>query len=298
MAFLLKGHVSFNPMPTLKLATRQSPLALAQSEMVAEKIRLTTGDEVELVKMVTTGDKQAAWSLEKQGGKGLFTKELEDALLNGTADIAVHSAKDLPGEQPEGLAILGYLPRADPRDVLIVRQGVEVPKTIATSSPRRRLQLSMLYPDAEFTEIRGNVDTRLRKIGEGQVADATVLAAAGMQRLGIVDWPGVEMRVLGFETMVPAVGQAAIAIQARANDLPRLLACFDPETARAVNLERAFQSALGGGCQTALGVHLRTDTLWFFHDQIGLRSRPISEDEINNNLTTANVWLKSFGFFT
>ena len=266
--------------------------------MVAEKIRRTTGDEVELVKMVTTGDKQAAWSLEKQGGKGLFTKELEDALLNGTADIAVHSAKDLPGEQPEGLAILGYLPRADPRDVLIVRKGVDVPKTIATSSPRRRLQLSMLYPDAEFTEIRGNVDTRLRKIGDDHVADATVLAAAGMQRLGIADWPGVEMRVLGFETMVPAVGQAAIAIQSRATDLPRLRACFDIETERAVNLERAFQFALGGGCQTALGVHLRTDTLWFFHDQIGLRSRPISESEINNNSTTAINWLKSFGFFT
>lgn len=285
-------------MSTITLATRKSPLALAQSKMVAAKIRETIGVEVELLKMVTTGDRQAAWSLEKEGGKGLFTKELEDALLSGRADIAVHSAKDLPGEQPEGLEIRGYLPRADPRDVLVVRAGIESPRTIATSSPRRRLQLSMLYPDAEFTEIRGNVDTRLRKIAEEGVADATVLAAAGLQRLGIGDWPGLEMRVLGFETMVPAVGQAAIAIQSKVGVLSNLQKCFDSETARAVELERAFQSALEGGCQTALGVHLRADTLWFFHDQIGLRSRPISDAEINETDLTASKWLREFGFFT
>jgi len=285
-------------MSTITLATRKSPLALAQSNLVAAKIRETTGDEVDLLKMVTTGDRQAAWSLEMQGGKGLFTKELEDALLSGKADIAVHSAKDLPGKQPDGLEILGYLPRADPRDVLVVRKGIDSPRTIATSSPRRRLQLSMLFPEAEFTEIRGNVDTRLRKIAEDGVADATVLAAAGMQRLGIGEWPGLEMRVLGFETMVPAVGQAAIAIQAKIGTLSHLRKCFDSETARAVRLERAFQSALEGGCQTALGVHLRGDTLWFFHDQIGLRSRPISDREINKPSITATDWLKSFGFFT
>jgi hydroxymethylbilane synthase len=285
-------------MSTIKLATRQSPLALAQSKIVAAKIEAMTDHSVELVKMVTTGDRQTAWSLEKQGGKGLFTKELEDALLNGAADIAVHSAKDLPGDQPVGLEILGYLPRADPRDVLVVRAGVEHPQTIATSSPRRRQQLAMRYPDAVFTEIRGNVDTRLRKIGQDGVADATVLAAAGLQRLGIGSWLGVEFRVLGLETMVPAVGQAAIAIQTRQGALTELAKCFDIETKRAIDLERAFQRVLEGGCQTALGVHLRTDTLWFYHDQIGLRSRPITEAEIDNPATTASVWLKSFGFFT
>ena len=285
-------------MRTIKLATRKSPLALAQSEMVAAVISEVTGHTVELMKMVTTGDRQAAWSLEKQGGKGLFTKELEAALLNGEADIAVHSAKDLPGDQPDGLEIRGYLPRADPRDVLVVRHGVEYPQTIATSSPRRRLQLSMLYPDAKFTEIRGNVDTRLRKIGEDGVADATVLAAAGLQRLGIGDWPGVEFRVLGYDTMVPAVGQAAIAIQSRRGDLVDLAPCFDGKTKRAIEWERAFQSALEGGCQTALGVHLREDTLWFFHENTGLRSRPISDTEINNISVTASNWLKDFGFFT
>ena len=300
MAFFIfpESFANFYIMNKIVLATRKSPLALAQSEMVAHQIQSKTGIEVELLKMVTTGDRQTAWSLENKGGKGLFTKELEDSLLRGEADIAVHSAKDLPGDQPEGLGILGYLPREDPRDVLVVRKGVDSPKIIATSSPRRRLQLAMRYPEAEFIEIRGNVDTRLRKIGQDGVADATVLAAAGMKRLGITQWPGVEMRVLGFETMVPAVGQAAIAIQSRVGDLSELKNCFDEATRVAIELERAFQAQLGGGCQTALGVHLGKDSLWFYHDHVGLRSRPILNGEISSPDETASKWLKDFGFFT
>ena len=199
-------------MKTLILATRKSPLALAQSEQVAAHLRATLGVEVELLKIVTTGDKRTEWSLEKQGGKGLFTKELEDALLRGDADLAVHSCKDLPGEMPAGLAVAGYMPREDPRDMLVLRAGIDSPKLIATSSPRRRLQLAMLFPDASFTEIRGNVDTRLRKIAQDAVADGTVLATAGLRRLGIGGWDGAEFHSLACEHMVPAVGQAAIAI--------------------------------------------------------------------------------------
>ncbi len=221
---------------------------------------------------------------------------LEDALLEGRADIAVHSAKDLPGDQPTGLTVAGYMPRVDPRDVLVVRKGVETPTTVATGSPRRRLQLAMLYPDAEFSEIRGNVDTRLRKIAQDQVADATVLAAAGLGRLGIGEWKEAEFRVLGFETMVPAVGQAAIAIQSRINCPELLKTCWDRSTHEAVSLERAFQTMLGGGCHTALGVHVSGDSLWFFHDQIGLRSLPITRADILSPLDTAERELKRMGF--
>lgn len=283
-------------MDKLVLATRKSPLALAQTTQVAAHLRESTGAEVELLTMTTTGDRQAAWSLEEKGGKGLFTKELEDAQLDGRAHAAVHSAKDLPGEQPEGLVIAGYLPRVDPRDVLVVRQGVETPQKIATSSPRRRLQLSMHYPDAEFIEIRGNVDTRLRKIAQDGVADATVLAAAGLSRLGIGSWPDAEFRVLGFETMVPAVAQAAIAVQAPSSVAEQIAGFFDQRTKIAVDLERAFQTQLGGGCHTALGVHVSEDTLWFFHDQIGLRSFPITTDEKNAPQETATLVLKRIGF--
>ncbi|MCF3649521.1 hydroxymethylbilane synthase [Synoicihabitans lomoniglobus] len=284
-------------MKKLTIATRKSPLALAQTNMVAARLHEVLGVEIELLTLVTTGDKQKAWSLETKGGKGLFTKELEEALLNGDADVAVHSAKDLPGDQPAGLKIAGYLPRADPRDVLVVRQGIEEPRTIATSSPRRRLQLGMKYPHAEFTEIRGNVDTRLRKIGQDGVADATVLAAAGLQRLGIGSWPGVEFRVLGFEVMVPAVAQAAIAIQSRLEIDFDSAELFDRDTAVAVELERAFQTKLEGGCQTALGVHVGRDTLWFFHEQIGLRSFPLSADEQFTPVETASNMLSRLGFY-
>ncbi len=256
-------------MTKLVLATRKSPLALTQTEMVAAHLRNQLGVETELLKIVTTGDKQTEWSLEKRGGKGLFTSELEAALLSGEADVAVHSTKDLPGDQPPGLAIGGYMPRADTRDVLVLRSGVETPALIATGSPRRRLQVQRLFPGVQFTEIRGNVDTRLRKIGELKVADGSVLAAAGLKRLGIDSWPGVEFAPLEFDQMVPAVGQGAIAVQCREADAAKFAAVFDAPTMRAVTVERAFQNALGGGCHTAFAAHVAGDTLYLFHENCG-----------------------------
>ncbi|HNC23969.1 MAG TPA: hydroxymethylbilane synthase [Opitutaceae bacterium] len=263
-------------MSKLILATRKSPLALAQSEMVAAHLRASLKVEAELLKMVTTGDRQTEWSLEQKGGKGLFTSELEQALLRGDADVAVHSTKDLPGEMPAGLAIAGYMPRENTRDVLVIRQGLTAPAKIATGSPRRRLQIAKLFPGVEFTEIRGNVDTRLKKIAEQHLADATILAAAGMKRLGIHSWPGLEFRPLEFTQMVPAVGQGAIAIQCRAAEVAKFAAVFDAATARGLGIERALQNALGGGCHTAFGAHAAGDRLHFFHEQTGLRSLPLS----------------------
>ncbi len=277
------------------LATRKSPLALAQTNMVAAHLRAALGVEVDLLKIVTTGDRQTEWSLETKGGKGLFTSELEGALLRGEADFAVHSTKDLPGDMPAGLAIAGYMPREDAHDVLVLHSGVAKPKTLATGSPRRRLQIAKLFPETTFTEIRGNVDTRLRKIGEQHMADGTVLAAAGLKRLGIGNWPGVEFHALGLNDMVPAVGQAAIAVQCRAAEAAQYAAVFDAATARALTLERAFQEKLGAGCHTAFAAHVAGGTLYFFHERTGLRTGPLSAADVAAPAETAGRILREFG---
>lgn len=223
-----------------------------------------------LLKLVTTGDRQETWSLEQEGGDGLFTGELEAALHDRRADIAVHSAKDLPGQSSSpDLSIAGYLPREDPRDVLVLREGLARPTTIATSSPRRRGQMQRQYPKANFIEIRGNVDTRLRKIAEETVADATVIAAAGLNRLGIKEWPGLRFQMLPLAVSVPAAGQGAIAVQARGATSAALRPHLDELTARAVELERAFLRQLGQGCHTAFAVHYDGVAVHIFHDSCG-----------------------------
>lgn len=274
-------------MSKLIIATRKSPLALAQTETVAAHLATTLGVQCEQLRIVTTGDRQTEWSLEKRGGKGLFTAEIEQALLRGEADIAVHSTKDLPGEMCEGLAVAGYLPRVDARDVLVKRVGIDVPATVATGSPRRRAQLSLLHPGVTYSEIRGNVDTRLRKIASDKVADATMLAAAGLARLGISSWEGLEFVPMAVTQMVPAVGQAAIAIQCRTDDVARFASVFDAATARAVAVERAFQNALGGGCHTAFAAHAAGDTLHLFHEACGLQRFALGAEDYANPAATA-----------
>lgn len=285
-------------MTKLVIATRKSPLAMAQTEMVAAHLRTQLGVETELLPMVTTGDQQATWSLEARGGKGLFTKELELAIERGEADVAVHSTKDLPGDMPAGLAIGGYLPRADARDVLVLRSGIDAPATLATGSPRRRLQVRALFPDVDFSEIRGNVDTRLRKIGEQHLADGTILAAAGLKRLSIDAWPGVEFAPLDVTQMVPAVGQGAIAVQCREPDAAKFAAVFDAATARAVTIERAFQTALGGGCHTAFAAHVAGDTLHLFHESCGVQSRPLTAEDFAGAEAAAARVLRELGLIS
>lgn len=265
------------------IATRKSPLAMAQTHLAKELFEGGMPDGVfRIEKMVTTGDKRQEWSLEKQGGKGLFTKELEDALLEGRADFAVHSAKDLPSEMPEGLSLAGFLPRQTCEDVLVLRDGVETPKLIATGSPRRRIQLRYLFPKAEFTEIRGNVDTRLTKIARGD-ADATVLASAGLNRLGFESWEGVTFRTLTLDECVPAVGQAAVAIQCRTEDVDTFRPHLDAETAVAVNLERAFLEELGGGCQVAFAVNYVAGKLRIYHKQCGRETRDLPMEYVETH---------------
>ena len=257
----------------LVLATRKSPLALRQSEMVAATIGEKLGLAVELLSLVTTGDRQTEWSLEKSGGKGLFTKELEDALLDGRADLAVHSAKDMPTEMHSDLELVAFLPRENPADILVTKQGVKRPKIIATGSPRRRAQGAKIFPEAHWMELRGNVETRLKKIAEGREAEATLLAAAGLNRLQISQFPGLQFRALSFDEMVPAPGQGAIAVQARSEDRSLFQKISDQATEHAVRIERSILTAFGGGCQVALGAHYSKvdDQLSFFHEKCGIK---------------------------
>jgi hydroxymethylbilane synthase len=222
-----------------------------------------------ILAVTTSGDDHPDWSLQQEGGKGLFTKEIEDALLAGEADVAVHSAKDLPTTMHPELEIAAYLPRENPADTLVVRTGVDTPARIATGSPRRRAQLARLFPEATFSELRGNVQTRLRKIAEGQ-ADATVLAAAGLHRLGIHHVEGVRFRELPYPEMVPASGQGAIALQCRRGEAGRFAGVGDPNTTYAVRAEKCFLASLGGGCHAAFAGFLEGDTFFHaFHDKHG-----------------------------
>tara|TARA_B100001057_G_scaffold396685_1_gene406557 strand:- start:243 stop:992 length:750 start_codon:yes stop_codon:yes gene_type:complete len=225
--------------------------------------------DVEVIPMSTTGDQRMDWSLQEQGGKGLFTKELEQAILDGRADIAVHSAKDMPTEDPEGLEIAAFLKREDPTDVLITRKDVNSIHKIASGSPRRISQLKNRFPEVEWLELRGNVETRLKKIGENEEADGTILARAGLNRLKIDQYPGLHFERLEVEQMVPAPGQAAIAIQSRTSETGKFSALGDKTTEKSVRFERKILKCMGGGCQVAMGVHLCKDILYFFHEKTG-----------------------------
>lgn len=247
---------------TLRIGTRGSMLALQQSNHVKESLEACwPGLRVELVIIKTTGDKILDVPLAKVGGKGLFVKEIEDALLAREVDLAVHSIKDVPAELPDGLAIVAIPPREDSRDVLVLRSGgslADLPRgaRAGTSSLRRRAQLLRLRPDLCVENLRGNLDTRLRKVGEG-LYDAIVLAAAGLHRMG---WQDRISAYLDEKEFVPAIGQGAIGIEARADDeaVSRFLAPLHHlETAQAVEAERSLLRELEGGCQVPIGGHAR-----------------------------------------
>jgi len=238
------------------IGSRESLLAKVQSNMVVSFLREThPALEVELLTMKTTGDKILDRRLDQVGGKGLFVKELDAALMEGRSDYSVHSCKDLPMEVPAELPLVCYSKREDPRDVLVFPQGASEPdfsKPIGTSSPRREIQLRTLFPEARFESIRGNVQTRLRKLDEGQFG-AIVLAAAGLRRLGLGERIGA---MLDAHEMIPAAGQGILAIQGRADADPTLFEGFADEDARvAAEAERAFVTRLDGGCSSPIAAH-------------------------------------------
>ncbi|GAA5344861.1 hydroxymethylbilane synthase [Planifilum fimeticola] len=251
-------------MKTVSVGTRQSALALTQTQWVMDRLRKLQPDwEWRVEKILTKGDRILHVTLSKLGGKGLFIKEIEGALLEGRIDLAVHSMKDLPAEMPEGLAIAAVTPREDPRDCLISRSGAgldELPAgaVVGTSSLRRQAQVLVRRPDLVVKPVRGNVETRLRKLEEGQF-DAIVLARAGLSRLGLEDRI---TEVLTVDKMVPAVGQGALAVQCRGGDesVFRLIRRInDPETEKAVRAERAFLHAFQGGCHLPVAAYAQVE---------------------------------------
>jgi len=246
----------------LRIGSRGSQLALWQANHIAALLRVQ-GHEVEIEIIKTTGDRLQEVTFAQVGSKGMFTKEIEEALADGRIDLAVHSLKDLPTELPEPFALAATPVRVDPRDAFVsvnyanlaaLQRGAKV----GTSSQRRRAQLKGLRSDLVLVEFRGNVDTRLRKLAEGQV-EAILLAAAGLDRLGKTDW--IRQR-LDPKEFCPAAGQGALGIEARKDDgatIEALLFLDHADTRFAVTAERAALAALGGGCQVPIGIHCRRE---------------------------------------
>lgn len=238
----------------LVIASRGSQLALWQAHWIQGQLA-AGGRESRIEIIKTTGDKITDVPLAKVGTKGLFTKEIEEALLEGRADLAVHSLKDLPTELPDGLVLAAVPPRDDPRDALVGRRLADLGMgaRVGTSSLRRAAQLRQIRPDLEIQSVRGNVDTRLRKLDEGQF-DAVLLASAGLRRLG---WAERIAEILEPDVMCPAVGQGALAIETRPDGVGHdaCLALNDAATQIAVTAERAALRTLGGGCQVPIGVY-------------------------------------------
>ena len=249
-----------------RIGTRGSPLALAQAHMVQARLAAAHGvekDAIEIQIIRTTGDAIQDRPLSEVGGKGLFTKEIEQALLDGEIDLAVHSSKDMVTMLPEGLVLAACLEREDPRDVLVSRTAksiADLPRgaTLGTASLRRQAQVKLLRPDINIVPLRGNVGTRLTKISEG-VADATILAFAGLKRLGLAD---AATAILDPQQFLPAVGQGAIGIEIRENDAKTrayLDAINHAPTLSAVIAERAFLAVLDGSCKTPIAGHATVD---------------------------------------
>jgi len=247
-------------MHILRIATRESPLALWQAEHVQTLLRQAHPHlDVQLVPMTTTGDQRLSGPLSASGGKGLFVKELESALLEGRADIAVHSMKDVPVQQPDGLSLCSFLAGEDPRDAFVSNQFptlLALPQgaRLGTASLRRQVQAKVLRPDLQIEVLRGNVGTRLRKLDEGQF-DAILLACAGLIRLGLAE----RIRsTLGPEDFIPAIGQGIVGIECRTADAATQALCAvldDPESRIRLSAERRFNAVLGGACQAPIAGH-------------------------------------------
>ena len=251
-------------MPTLRLGTRGSALARRQTELVSQAlVAAHRGIVIETVEVRTEGDRRQDVPLEEMGGQGVFVKEIEQRLLTGEIDIAVHSLKDMPSELPAGLTLGALLPRGDVRDALVGRgsldlAGLPTGARIGSDSRRRAVQLTALRSDIEVVSIRGNVDTRLRKVDSGEY-DAVALAVAGLERLGLGDRA---TQVFSEREVLPAAGQGAIAIECRAADaetLGLLAAMDDAATRSATDAERAFLRAMGAGCRLPIAAYATTD---------------------------------------
>jgi hydroxymethylbilane synthase len=250
----------------VRLGSRGSRLALTQAERAAEHLRTANADlDVALVPITTSGDRDRSKPFGEIGERGVFVKEIEEALLAGRIDVAVHSAKDMTSTLLEGLAVGAYPARDDPRDALCRADGLRPGMRVGTASVRRKAQLLALEPELSVEPLRGNVDTRLRKMRERDL-DAIVLGAAGLDRLGLADEIGLRFDPADF---VPEAGQGAIALQVRAGEEELVAAADDPETRRRVEAERACVARIGAGCLAPVAAH---------HDGIELLALIAAED--------------------
>jgi hydroxymethylbilane synthase len=234
----------------LRIGSRGSRLALTQAELVASRLR-RAGVEIALVPITTAGDRDRSKPFGEIGSRGVFVKEIEEALLGGRIDIAVHSAKDMTSSDTEGLVVGAYLEREDPRDALCGAAELRPGMRVGTASGRRRVQLLALEPSLSIEPLRGNIDTRLRKRGE-RALDAVVLAACGLDRLGLENEIG---RRFSPDEVLPEAGQGALALQVRAGEEEHVAAADDAETRRRVEAERAVVFAIGGGCLAPVAAH-------------------------------------------
>ncbi len=244
-------------MKPIRIGTRSSRLARAQAELAACALRSVRADvQIEMVIVQTRGDRDLITPLANFGGFGAFVKELEEELLLGTIDLAIHSAKDMPLELAEGLTVGAVLPRGDPRDVLVMRAHFkDEPRSIGTSSVRRRAAMKKLFPNAKTPEIRGNVDTRLQKLRDGDY-DAIVLAKAGLDRAGLSTEPDLKYRIFSIDEVVPAACQGLLAIESRVGEFADLLAAVsDASARRAFDLERGVLALFGGDCSRPIGAY-------------------------------------------
>jgi hydroxymethylbilane synthase len=240
----------------LRVGSRGSRLALTQAELAADRLR-RPGIEIALVPITTAGDRDRAKPFGEIGSRGVFVKEIEEALLGGRIDVAVHSAKDMTSSDTEGLVVGAYLRREDPRDALCGAAELRPGMRVGTASVRRRAQLLALEPSLSIEPLRGNIDTRLRKRGERGL-DAVVLAACGLDRLRL----GAEIgRRFSPEEVLPEAGQGALALQVRAGEEELIAGVDDPETRRQVEAERAVVFAIGGGCLAPVAAHHDGETL-------------------------------------
>ena len=242
------------------VATRPSLLAYTQTQQTVELLKAKNPDcEFEIIKISTHGDTVTDKPLTAFGGTGVFVKELENAILEGKAHFAIHSLKDVPSIQPEGLVLAAFPPRQDPRDLLLIKDGLTINQlrddcVVGTGSPRRMVQIAALKPNATFIDLRGNIDTRMKKLEDGQY-DAIVLAAAGIKRLGKQI---TESAFLSVDVCLPAIGQGAIAIECKANDketIALLRTINNVDTEIAILAERSYMKTIGGGCKFPLGAY-------------------------------------------
>lgn len=240
----------------IRVGTRGSRLALTQAERAAERLR-HDGVEIALVPITTAGDRDRSKPFGQIGERGVFVKELEEALLEGRVDVAVHSAKDMTSTDTKGLAVGAYLPREDPRDALCGTDELRPGMRIGTASARRRAQLLVLQPELSVEPLRGNIDTRLRKRGERGL-DAVVLAACGLDRLGLAAEIGHRFDP---DEVLPEAGQGALALQVRAGEQELVAGVDDAETRRRVEAERAVVAAIGGGCLAPIAAYHDGDRL-------------------------------------